>query len=112
MTEKTFTHEQIAQLAASMTGVLVEALQDIGADGGSLHDLVFANLIALKGISLMQCGDEEEAVGQLRGVFAAAMKAQVVGKHFRDEEEMHAWLAEQGRNPDGSPAETAKGPVH
>jgi len=111
MADGKFTKHDRAELAGHLVGMFVEALAELEQHGGSWRDLAFANLIALKAIGQMQEGDEQKTVAALNDIIGQAMVTDVVGKRFGSEDEMKAWLAEQGRNPDGSPQEPT-GPVH
>lgn len=111
MNEKTFSKQDIAALAGELTGLYMQALESGEGEGLRYPDLVFAALVGLKGVGVMLSGDENGVREDLREIFERAVNAKVVGKRFQNEDEMKAWLAEQGRNPDGSPAKP-DGPVH
>jgi predicted site-specific integrase-resolvase len=111
MTKKKFTKQNIAELAGALTGAYMEALKEQEQHGLHYPDLVFSAIVALKGVGMMLHDNEDEVVEDLREIIEHALAANVVGKRFKTEAEMNAWLAEQGKNPDGSPL-TPTGPVH
>ena len=101
MSEKKFTKQDIAQLAAHLSSMYVEALKELREEhGASWQDFVFSNILALKGVGLMNNPDEAAMNQELRGIIDEALAAQVVGKYFKSEEEMQAWLAERGLDQD------------
>ena len=101
MPEKKFTKQDIAQLAGHLSGMYLEALEELrGEHGASWYDFVYSNFLALKGVGQMLNPDEAEVTHELRLIFDEAMAANVVGKRFKSEEEMQAWVASRGLDPD------------
>lgn len=101
MPEKKFNKQDIAQLAGHLSGMYLEALEELREKhGASWFDFVYSNFLALKGVGLMLNPDEDEVTHALRLIFDKAMTANVVGKRFKNEEEMRAWVARRGLDPD------------
>jgi hypothetical protein len=113
MSEKKFTKHDIAQLAAHLSGMYLEALEELRQEhGASWYDFVYSNFLALRGVGQMLNPDEAEVVHELRLIFDEAMTAQVVGKRFKSEEEMQAWMARRGLEPDDVTELKPKGATH
>jgi hypothetical protein len=92
-------HQKIAAMASGMTEVYMDALRDPELDA-NWRDVCFAASIAMKGLAsiwaLRGKVSEEQALDELRSLFARAMQQPVVTKRFTSKADMDAWLATKG----------------
>lgn len=88
--------DKISALAVSMTEMHMKALRDLGGLGVAWTDLVFAAVLALRSLSHLSEKDDKKAERLLRRVMLAAMRQTVIAKRFKSQEELDAFVEENG----------------